>query len=577
MKKQRVLLTTLNAKYIHSSLALAYLSECCASDALDVQVREFTINENPSDIMTHIFLLKPDILCVSCYIWNIEKVLDLCRDYKKVAPHTKIVLGGPEVSYDAEKLLQEQQVVDFVVRGEGERTLPELLNAIIDGAPLHETAGITYRSGKQVNSTRDRPLITDLDSIPFPYSGTLENYRNRIVYYESCRGCPFNCAYCLSSTIKGVRSFSLERVKRDLAVLFKARVREIKFVDRTFNWHEARAREIMDYIIQESNGTRVHLEVCADLLSEDMMQYLLEVPGGLFAFEFGLQSTCREALKAVNRYHDLERLCNNARRLREAGNIHLHIDLIAGLPGESYTQFQNSFNEAYSLQAEELQLGFLKLLKGSKLRDQSFRYGYKYQDKPPYQVLCSNSIKAEEILKLGLVEDVLDKFSNTGIMPYTLPYLIDQLFQGNAFLFYESLAEFWYRQGLYGVGVSQERRYSVMKEFLACKYPDRIEVSNELLKYDYLLQHRSFKLPEGIEACRPAGEGIDINNLLRDPGFREQYLPGKTGLSLREMKKNLVLQYFKYDPIKGGGLLQEPVPLLFVYDGDAKCREVIRL
>lgn len=577
MKKYQILLTTLNAKYIHSSLALAYLAECCYADSIDVTIREFSINENSGDIMTHIYLLKPDILCVSCYIWNIERVLDLCRDYKKIAPAVRIILGGPEVSYDCETLLQEQPAIDFIVRGEGEHTLSELVEALVNQSPLDGIEGIAYRSGNLVKSNPDRLLIDNLDTIPFPYARGLEGYRNRFLYYESCRGCPFNCAYCLSSTIKGVRSFSMERVKRDLEVLLGAQVREIKFVDRTFNWHESRAREIMDYIIQKNRGTRVHLEICADLLSAEMMDYLVSIPKGVFSFEIGLQSTCQDALRAVNRNQNLQRLFENVRRLREAGNIHLHIDLIAGLPGESYARFQTSFNDAYSLQAEELQLGFLKLLKGSKLREQASRYGYSYQDKPPYQVLCNSSIKPEETIQLALVEDVLDKFHNTGIMPYTLSFIIDKMFQGNAFLFYENLADFWYRQGLYGLGVSQERRYSFIKEYVAGAFSDYSEVINEMLKYDYLLQQRSFRLPPGIKTCTPAGKEVDLNNLLRDPGFVEHYLPDKIGLSVRELKKDLVLQYFQYNPEKGGELLKEPVPVLFIYEGESECSRTVYL
>lgn len=376
-----VLLSTLNAKYIHSSLALRYLRAYCQCDSgLVINIKEFSINEFVPDIMAKIFYQKPDVLCFACYIWNIRMILDICRDYKKVSPQTIIVLGGPEVSYDAQDVLQANPEIDYIVRGEGEASCQELLLALKNKQSVKAIQGITYRCSGEICQNEDRPLIDDLDTIPFPYPVNLEEFRDKIIYYESSRGCPFNCSYCLSSTRRGIRFFSMDRVKHDLSIMLEQQVREVKFVDRTFNCHEGRALEIMRFIIETGSVSKFHFELEASLISDEMLEFLQTVPADKFNFEIGIQSTCPAALDEVRRKSDWPGISNNIKRLRSYDNIHLHLDLIAGLPYESYNEFAQSFNDVYALQPDVLQLGFLKLLKGSDIRKTATRHNYIYQE-----------------------------------------------------------------------------------------------------------------------------------------------------------------------------------------------------
>jgi len=313
----KVLLVTLNAKFIHSSLALAYLKTFCHDSRWTIEVKEYTINDHQPNILADIFLCQPDIVCFSCYIWNIRYILDLSRNLKSVAPQTTIVLGGPEVSYDAEEILSINSGIDIIIRGEGEVTLRELLTSLCEERDLYEVNGLTFREGKKIICNPDRPLIDNLDIISFPYQNELPNYKNKIIYYETSRGCPFNCSYCLSSNAKRVRFFSLARVKKDLRFLINQKVPEIKFVDRTFNCNEKRAMEIIEFIVNLQGNTRFHLEICADILTPAFMEYLCTVPAGLIDFEIGVQSTYPKALAAVNRVTNWDKLSTNVKTLRK--------------------------------------------------------------------------------------------------------------------------------------------------------------------------------------------------------------------------------------------------------------------
>lgn len=425
---KRVLLSTLNAKYIHSSLALRYLQAYCqGQDGFTVSIKEFTINQPLPAILGEIYLHQPDVLGFACYIWNIGEIMSLCADYRKVAPHTVIILGGPEVSYNAEQVLLEHPYIDGVVRGEGEESFLDLLQAIQAQQPWGSVSGISYRQDGRINNNPERDRITDLDRIPFPYQHEMEMLADRVVYYESSRGCPFRCTYCLSSISPGVRYLSLERVKTDLSFLLSQPLREIKFVDRTFNCDESRAREIIDFIVAHRGTAKIHFEIDAGLFSEGMLDFLETVPPDLFNFEIGIQSTFEPALAAVRRRQDWNKLSHNIRRLQRYRNIHLHLDLIAGLPGEDYNCFRRSFNMVYDLQPDILQLGFLKVLKGSDLDHSSHQHGYIYQSQAPYQVLANCDLAYEEILLLARVEDMLAKYYNSGDMPRTAAYIVQEI------------------------------------------------------------------------------------------------------------------------------------------------------
>jgi radical SAM superfamily enzyme YgiQ (UPF0313 family) len=564
----KVVLGTLNSKFIHSSLALAYLEAACGGRGWELEVMEFTINESMDDIMASLYLSRPDVLCFSAYIWNIENILWLCRDLKKVSPNCIIILGGPEVSYDAGQVLLHNPAVDYIVRGEGEITLPELLEHILRQESAAEVKGISYRRHDQLHENPSRELIANLDSLASPFKKDFTGYQDRIIYYESSRGCPFNCSYCLSSSIKGVRYFPLARVKEELGHLLSYRLRELKFVDRTFNSDEARAREIMSFIIGQKPETKVHLEICAEIISPEFMDFLSQVPPGLFNFEIGIQSTCPQALQAVRRYHNWERLRQNILQLQSFNNIHLHLDLIAGLPLESYDRFQQSFNDVYRLQPDMLQLGFLKLLKGSDIYRDRHRYQYRFQSRAPYQVLSHGQITYDEIISLDQIEEVLNRYYNHAIVPNTLDYVINRIYQGNAFMFFRDLAQFWSDNNLFGLGHRREREYDIMLEFLNHKHPHHGLKCNELIKYDFLICNLPHRFPAAVKRINPSDSRERLNTCLRSDTLLEQ-LPELIRGSRREITRHLHLEYFVLDPFNlNQG--KRCLPLLFVYHPIAK-------
>jgi radical SAM superfamily enzyme YgiQ (UPF0313 family) len=560
-----ILLSTLNAKYIHSSLALHYLRAYCQEhSSLRMNIREFTINEALADIMAAIYLEQPEVLCFSCYIWNIRPILEITADYKKLSPRTIIILGGPEVSYDAQTLLQANPSIDFIVRGEGEVSLQELLLALEEDLDVGQVQGISYRQGEKVYHNSDRPLIHDLDSIPFPYPLDLADFRDKIVYYESSRGCPYNCSYCLSSTQQGVRFFPMERVKQDLKVLSTQELREIKFVDRTFNCHEERALEIMRWVIELDTVTQFHFEMEASLLSARMLDFLQTVPAGKFNLEIGIQSTYPPALQAVQRKSDWEKASENITRLKSGHNVHLHLDLIAGLPLETYRDFTRSFNDVYGLQADVLQLGFLKLLKGSAMRDAAPEYGYIYQEQPPYQVLANHYIDYAGMIKLKQIEELLDKYHNSAEFVQSIAYIIRSVFDNDAFGFFEDFARCWQIQGLFDLGHTKESYYKFIIEFIQTHHPDQAEIINDLLKYDYIMNHRT-RLPDCLWSYNPSDVNQEIYGYIKDDHFRKLHLADKVAQSPREIRKNMHLEYFRYDP-ETALYSQKLLKMIFVYD-----------
>lgn len=561
-----ILLSTLNAKYIHTSLALLYLRAFCGQDSLlSIRIKEFSINEFGPDIMAQLFLQQPDVLCFSCYIWNTRFILDICRDYKKVSPHTIIILGGPEVSYDAQTILQENAAIDFIVRGEGEVTFRELLLALNEEQSVQVISGITYRLEGDIFHNEDRPLITDLDMIPFPYPMNLEEFQDKIIYYESSRGCPFNCSYCLSSTQRGIRYFSMERVKRDLSILMAQEVREIKFVDRTFNCHEKRAMEIMQFILDKGSSSKFHFELEASLISDEMLDFLKTIPADKFNFEIGIQSTNPATLEAVRRKSDWSRLCNSIKLMRSYNNIHLHLDLIAGLPFESYQEFAHSFNDAYALKPDVLQLGFLKLLKGSDMRFFAAQHNYIYQQQAPYQVLSNQYLDYSELIKLKDIEDLLEKYHNSGDMQQSIAYIVASVYYDDAFAFFEDFTDYWREQGLFDMGHKKDRLYSFLMCFIAERYGNHRDAVNDLLKYDYFMRNRSDLLPAQLRSDNPEGVNQEIYKCIQDPDFLRENLIEFASKSPREIRKNLHLEYLLWDDTRA--VFQErPRPLLFVYD-----------
>lgn len=575
---EHVLLCTLNAKYIHSSLALRTLGSYCRQKTQhNIKIQEFTINQNTSDIMAEVYMSRPDVLGFSCYIWNIKPTLALCRDYKKVAPETVIILGGPEVSYDAEQILMGHPAIDYIVRGEGEETFKELLQALAGERDVTQVQGISYRNNGIIQYNQDRAGTLNLDELPFPYQDELDKLSDRIIYYESSRGCPFQCSYCLSAGSGGIRYLSMARVKDDLALMLRHNVREIKFVDRTFNCDEKRAQEIIEFIAAHQGSTKVHFEIDAGLFSGSMLDFLASVPKNLFNFEIGIQSTYEPALKAVKRKQNWDQLSRNIKALESHHNIHLHLDLIAGLPHEDWDHISRSFNMVFNLHPDMLQFGFLKILKGTPLWQECTQYDYLYQSESPYQVLANRDLSYEQIIKLMQIEEILNQYYNSGDMKQTITYINKTLYDGNIFNFFNDLAGYWSFHGLFGLGHKKEALYSILQTFLLERHSSEAEYSAELLKFDYLCCNHKYGLPQGLKSNNPSNINDVIYSYTKDNRFVERHLAEFSGKTPHEIKKLVHIEYFKINPMVYKGNEDETI-LMFVYDPQARAaNKVINL
>ncbi len=460
----KVLLTTLNSQYVHSNPALKYLYTVMADTSKDVTLQEFTINNEPSYIYGELVKANYDMVCFSCYVWNIEQIKELASDLKKARPSIKICLGGPEVSFNSHLFMMENPWVDFIISGEGEYSFYRFMEVLEDSQDLFNTVpGLTYRqNGKIYINQQIEPM--DFNAIPFLYS-VLECEKDRVVYYESSRGCPFRCSYCLSSVDKTMRTLSMERVKRDLKYFLYKRVMQVKFIDRTFNYDEKRTYEILKYLIENDNGvTNFHFEICADLLTQKLLSLLGTARKGLFQLEIGIQSTNPETLVAVNRRENVYPILYNVEKLMELGNIHIHVDLIAGLPYETYSLFSRSFNKVYNLGAHMFQLGFLKVLKGTAMDMQRDQYGIVARDKAPYEIISNKWISALELTKLKSIEKMLDIYYNRGGFANTTAYLLSAL-EVEPFDLFEKIAEFYYKNGYHHKNRKKEDQYRILNKF----------------------------------------------------------------------------------------------------------------
>ena len=461
----KILLVACNAKYIHSNLAV-YDLQAYASDYADhIVLKEYTINQQKDDIMRDIYLEHPDVVCVSCYIWNLSFVKELMADLIKILPGADFWAGGPEVSYDAEKFLTENSEFKGVMVGEGEETFKELAGYYVEKNPqnLKDMTGICYRDGDQIIHNGWRQIM-NLSSIPFIYKD-LSEFKNRIIYYESSRGCPFSCSYCLSSIDKKLRFRDTETVKKELQFFIDNKVPQVKFVDRTFNCKHDHAMAIWKYINEHDNGvTNFHFEISADLLREEELQEMSTMRPGLIQLEIGVQSTNPDTIKAIHRTMDFEKLKGIVDRIHSFGNIHQHLDLIAGLPYEDYDSFRHSFNDVYALKPQQLQLGFLKVLKGSHMMEMCREYGIVYKTQEPYEVLSTKWLDYDHVLKLKTVENMVEVYYNSGQFQNTLEYL--EKFFPDAFSIYERLGSFYMEKGYGDVSHTRMRRYEILLEFL---------------------------------------------------------------------------------------------------------------
>ncbi|AZR72130.1 B12-binding domain-containing radical SAM protein [Anoxybacter fermentans] len=543
----KILLTTLNSKFIHSNLALRYLRSYCRNLPLKIELKEFNINQNLDYILAEIYKTKADLVAFSCYIWNIIPTLQLCGNLKKIKPDLKIVLGGPEVSFDSENILRDHPYLDYIVRGEGEETFYELLENLFNGKEVGLISGLTYRKGNEIISTPERPLISNLDRIPSPFEDHLDEFKNRLVYYESSRGCPFNCQYCLSSTFKGVRTFSMQRIKEDLLRLIEAEVKKVKFVDRTFNFNPDHALEIMRFLVEHQKETTFHFEITAHLITDEMLDFLRQVPQGLFQFEIGVQSTHKPTLRKIKRAYNFERLVEVVKVLSSSRNIHLHLDLIAGLPEENYNRFQKSFNDVFVLRPDNLQLGFLKLLKGSGIRQNAEDYGYKYMDQPPYEVLANDLISFDEILELKMIEDLLETFYNSHKFELSVDFIITRYYRENPFAFFKEMKDYWEGQGYHHRPHKEADLYKFLWKFYKEKINKDLKIFQEYLKLDFLCSIRTHDLPNWLNPVKVKDYKKRFYQFIDDRDKIDKYIPELAHLGGKQIMRQILIEPFAFD------------------------------
>lgn len=501
-RNMNILLSTLNAKFIHSSLALRYLRSYAQATFPTIELVEYTINDVTLNIVADIYKREPDVVAFSCYIWNIRETLDVIRNLKKVCPDVPVILGGPEVTYDADFWMKKHPQIDVIAIGEGEQTFLELLQAYqeakVTGQPprLRDVAGIAYRDQEHVRFSMPRAQIEEMDTIPSPYQDHLDELNNRVVYFEASRGCPFKCQYCLSSIEDGVRYFSLERVKEDLLRLINHGVKTIKFVDRTFNINKKYALEIFQFLIDNHKGTVFQFEITADILRADVLDFLTEnAPPGVFRFEIGVQSTNDETNRLVQRIQRFDRLSRTVTQIKNSGKIDQHLDLIAGLPEEDYQSFRKTFNDVFALRPEELQLGFLKMLRGTGVRARAKDHGYVFMDESPYEILGNNVLSFGDMQKIKRVEDVLEKYWNAHRMDHTLEWLLEHVFE-SPFDFFQSFGDYWESKGWSRIGHQLEDLFTRLQSFLQTQQVEKLEHVISLMKFDFLhnQKHRPRKL-----------------------------------------------------------------------------------
>lgn len=523
----KVVLVGINSKFIHSNLAIRYLKAYTKDLDYECKTLEFSINDLRDRVVKEIIEEKPDVIGFSCYIWNIEFVSQVCSLIKLIEPSISIFAGGPEVSFNPKDFLLKNSV-DFVIEGEGEETFREFIQNILNNDSedkiLYNAKNIKGLHSKINNNVYYGGIreIIDINKIVFPYNKE-DNLENKIVYYEASRGCPFRCKYCLSSVDRKVRFLNVERVKEELQFLIDKKVKLIKFVDRTFNCKPELAKAIWKFIIEQDDQvkTTFHFEISADLLKEDQINLLKACPEGRIQFEVGVQTTNDEILRNINRYVNFKDIKSKVLEVEKLKNIKQHLDLIAGLPGENLESFINSFNQVYSMKPEEIQLGFLKLLKGSPMIQEAEKWGMVYSPYPPYEILKTKNVSYEEIIELKKIEKMVDKYYNTNKFNNILKYFEKHF--STPFEFYKKLAYFFEQKGYFDRNISSVEYYNVFLEFNTCILKDTNYALNEIIKYDYLLHNKKKWLPNFLN------RNFDkkLNKLIRDSIIIKKDLNGK--------------------------------------------------
>lgn len=488
----KILLTAINSKYIHSNLAVRYLKAFTKDLDFQGDIKEFSINDRVENILEGIIEEKPDVVAFSCYIWNMEFVNRLAELIKLVDPNIEILYGGPEVSYEGKEFLENHEG-EYVIVGEGEKTFREFVLYKLGEGKIEDIKGLNYKRDGKVFENPKRPEM-DMNELVFPYTYE-EDINNKIVYYEASRGCPFKCKYCLSSVMHGVRFLDVERVKKELKYFMERGLKLVKFVDRTFNCNREYTVELLKYLSEQDTETRFHFEVAADLLTEEQIEILNNAPKGRFQLEVGVQTTNNEVLHNINRYITYENIKEKVLKVAAGKNVMQHLDLIAGLPGEDLESFKKSFNDVHAIRPDEIQLGFLKLLKGSSMREEAEKWGIVYSPYAPYEIIRSKDISYEELLLLKKVEAMVDKYYNSCKFNNVIKFFLN--IYEKPFDFYYDLAMFFEEKGNFKRSIGNVEYYKILLDFYLEKIGGEDEgLFKEVLKFDYLCFNKKRWLPD---------------------------------------------------------------------------------
>ena len=540
----KIILAAVNAKYIHSNLAVYSLRAFAKAYVSETKILEYTINQQMDEILMDLYREKPDLLCFSCYIWNLDYVEELAREIKKIFPETILWLGGPEVSYDAVDVLTRLRQVTGVMKGEGEETFLELLEYYHGRREtLEEIAGITFRTENgeiRENEWRD---VMDLSRVPFVYED-LSLFEHKIIYYETSRGCPYRCSYCLSSVDKCLRFRDLNLVKKELQFFLDQKVPQVKFVDRTFNCHHTHVKEIWRYLLEHDNGvTNFHFEVSADLLDEEELELISRMRPGLIQLEIGVQSTNPDTIRKIRRTMNFKRLSEVTKQIKTMGNTHQHLDLIAGLPMEDYESFGKSFDDVYALGPDQLQLGFLKVLKGSYMQEHAREYGLIYKDRPPYEVLGTNWLSYGEIARLKQIEEMVEVYYNSGQFSHTLDWLVLEF--DSPFSMYKALGSYYEENGLFKRNHTRIARYEILSAFIRKQVSGKEEFYRQLLVFDLYLRENVKNRPDfaGEPSADKAYLKAFSDREEKEPAYLKSY--GQT--ESRKLRKMTHIEIFDYE------------------------------
>ena len=567
----KVLLVAVNAKYIHSNLAIYSLKANCGRYESQVQLMEYSINQYPEEIFRDLYQQKADVVCFSCYIWNIGMITQVAGWLHQVAPQIRIWFGGPEVSFDMKERLERHAFLEGVMYGEGEDTFREMMSVWNDEQELTKVQGIAYRrclpegagDGRYevcINPPRD---FVDMSSLNFVYTRP-EDFKNKIIYYETSRGCPFQCSYCLSSVEKKVRFRDLELVKAELGQFIDWEIPQVKFVDRTFNCKREHSMEILKFIKEKDKGkTNFHFEVTADLLTEEELEFMATLRPGLIQLEIGVQSTCPETLKEIRRFVSFEKLSEIVQRIHAGNNIHQHLDLIAGLPFENLERFKQSFNDVYALKPEQFQLGFLKVLKGSYMREKAKDYGLIYRPEPPYEIMATKWLSYDDLLVLKGVEEMVEVYYNSRQFENSLDWLEKKF--DTAFDMYQALACWYEEQGFTGMSHSRMARYEILLKFVKTVFNiEETLVFDQILTYDLYLRENVKSRPDWASKQDPYT--ASYVEFFRKEENREKYFEGYEGYTTKQIQRMTHIEYFDFNILaKDGEDVNRPVFVWFDY------------